>query len=56
MTTPNAFTLFASGKPLIDTKALQKQAHARKVSAKSVEKLRLKGIEPAKINMTKRRV
>lgn len=50
----NAFTLFASGKPLIDTKALQKQAHARKVSATSVEKLRKKGIEPAKLNISKK--
>jgi len=51
----NAFTLFASGKPLIDTKKLERHANARKVSAKTVQKMRDRGTEPAKINPSKKR-
>lgn len=51
----NAFDILGSFLPRINTRAMQFHADARVRTAKVVQRIRDSGIEPAKLNISKKR-
>jgi hypothetical protein len=51
----NAFDILANFLPRINTRAMQFHADARVRTAKVVERILASGVEPAKLNISKKR-